>query len=142
MELYSEISKLIRQIYTRYTDKIEPLSLDEAYLDVSDCELFAGSATLIAEDIRRAIYAETQLTGSAGGTLTVVAKCPVYVSEVNIAACPQNLQHSPDQLIGSDLSLAFDQSGDPCKFTEERTIKNLCNLLAQLRYSGDCAHCR
>jgi DNA polymerase-4 len=66
MELYSEISKQIRQIFSRYTDLIEPLSLDEAYLDVSDCELFAGSATLIAEDIRRAIFAETQLTASAG----------------------------------------------------------------------------
>ncbi|TDF38657.1 DNA polymerase IV [Alteromonadaceae bacterium M269] len=66
MELYSEISKQIRQIFKRYTDKIEPLSLDEAYLDVSDTELFNGSATLIAEDIRRAIYEETRLTASAG----------------------------------------------------------------------------
>ncbi|MFQ3192582.1 MAG: DNA polymerase-4, partial [Paraglaciecola sp.] len=50
MSLYSEISQQIREIFTRYTDKIEPLSLDEAYLDVSDCDLFSGSATLIAED--------------------------------------------------------------------------------------------
>ena len=66
MDLYSEISKQIREIFTRYTDKIEPLSLDEAYLDVSDCRLFSGSATLIAEDIRRTIFEETQLTASAG----------------------------------------------------------------------------
>ena len=66
MEVYSQVSKTIRQIFSRYTDKIEPLSLDEAYLDVTDCELFAGSATLIAEDIRQTIYAETQLTASAG----------------------------------------------------------------------------
>ncbi|MBU3004894.1 DNA polymerase IV [Paraglaciecola arctica] len=66
MNLYSEISQQIREIFSRYTDKIEPLSLDEAYLDVSDCELFSGSATLIAEDIRRAIFEETQLTASAG----------------------------------------------------------------------------
>lgn len=66
MALYSEISQQIREIFSRYTNKIEPLSLDEAYLDVSDCELFSGSATLIAEDIRKAIFAETQLTASAG----------------------------------------------------------------------------
>lgn len=66
MQLYSDISKQIRSIFNRYTDKIEPLSLDEAYLDVSDCTLFSGSATLIAEDIRRAIFEETQLTASAG----------------------------------------------------------------------------
>jgi DNA polymerase IV len=66
MALYSEISLQIREIFRRYTDKIEPLSLDEAYLDVSECTLFSGSATLIAEDIRQAIFAETQLTASAG----------------------------------------------------------------------------
>ena len=66
MALYSEISQQIREIFSRYTDKIEPLSLDEAYLDVSDCTQFSGSATLIAEDIRRTIFEETQLTASAG----------------------------------------------------------------------------
>jgi DNA polymerase-4 len=66
MALYSEISQQIREIFSRYTEKVEPLSLDEAYLDVSDCNLFSGSATLIAEDIRRTIFEETQLTASAG----------------------------------------------------------------------------
>ncbi|WP_438862949.1 DNA polymerase IV [Neptunicella sp.] len=66
MDLYVQISKQIREIFQRYTDVIEPLSLDEAYLDVSECNLFGGSATLIAEDIRRAIVNETGLTASAG----------------------------------------------------------------------------
>lgn len=66
MDVYAEVSKQIRAIFQRYTDKIEPLSLDEAYLDVSDSTLFSGSATLIAEDIRRAILEETGLTASAG----------------------------------------------------------------------------
>lgn len=76
MDLYVTISRQIRQIFTRYTDKIEPLSLDEAYLDVSDCSLFSGSATLIANDIRRAIVQETGLTASAG-----VAPCK-FVAKV------------------------------------------------------------
>lgn len=66
MEKYKAASKQIRQIFSRYTDSIEPLSLDEAYLDVSECSLFKGSATRIADDIRRSILAETGLTASAG----------------------------------------------------------------------------
>ncbi|GAB5379895.1 MAG: DNA polymerase IV [Aliiglaciecola sp.] len=66
MSLYVEVSRQIREIFSRYTDKIEPLSLDEAYLDVSDCTLFSGSATLIAQDIRKSIVEETGLTASAG----------------------------------------------------------------------------
>jgi len=66
MEAYRQVSRQIRQIFARYTPLIEPLSLDEAYLDVSQSRLFRGSATLIAEDIRRAIRAETGLTASAG----------------------------------------------------------------------------
>lgn len=66
MSVYKEVSQQIRAIFQRYTDKIEPLSLDEAYLDVTDCELLHGSATLIAEDIRRAIREELDLTASAG----------------------------------------------------------------------------
>ena len=66
MDKYKAASKQIQAIFKRYTDIIEPLSLDEAYLDVSDCSLFSGSATRIAEDIRRNIFAETGLTASAG----------------------------------------------------------------------------
>ncbi len=65
-DLYREVSRQFHQVFRRFTDKIEPLSLDEAYLDVSDCEQFKGSATLIAQEIRRAIRQELELTVSAG----------------------------------------------------------------------------
>lgn len=65
-DLYREISRQFHVIFGEYTDKIEPLSLDEAYLDVSDCELFHGSATLIAQDIRQRIKQKLNLTVSAG----------------------------------------------------------------------------
>jgi len=66
LELYSQVSQQIRQIMQAYSEQIEPLSLDEAFLDVSDSQLFNGSATLIAEDLRQAIFKETGLTASAG----------------------------------------------------------------------------
>ena len=66
MDVYVEESRKIKAIFQRYTDIIEPLSLDEAFLDVSQSHLFGGSATRIAQDIRQAIYTETGLTASAG----------------------------------------------------------------------------
>lgn len=66
MPLYKAVSAQIHQIFHRYTDIIEALSLDEAYLDVSDCELYSGSATWIAEAIRNDIFNELKLTASAG----------------------------------------------------------------------------
>ncbi|MGB0893448.1 MAG: DNA polymerase IV [Parashewanella sp.] len=66
MEVYKQISTQIRRIFARYTSHIEPLSLDEAYLDVSECKLHHGSATLIAEAIRQDIFETTGLTASAG----------------------------------------------------------------------------
>lgn len=66
MSLYKEVSGQIHQIFRRYTQIIEPLSLDEAYLDVTDCEQHSGSATWIAQAIRQAIWQELQLTASAG----------------------------------------------------------------------------
>lgn len=65
-DVYREISHTIRAIFQRYTDLIEPLALDEAYLDVSDNKLGITSATEIANAIRLAIFEETQLTASAG----------------------------------------------------------------------------
>lgn len=66
MSYYQEVSRQIRAIFNRYTDIIEPLSLDEAFLDVSDAEHHNGSATLIATSIRDAIKSELNLTASAG----------------------------------------------------------------------------
>jgi DNA polymerase-4 len=63
---YKEVSQKIREIFSRYTDLIEPLSLDEAYLDVTDDKLNIGSAIEIAKQIKQAIKDELQLTASAG----------------------------------------------------------------------------
>jgi DNA polymerase-4 len=65
-ETYRAISLQIRQIFAEYTPIIEPLSLDEAYLDVTENLKRIASATLIAEEIREKIRAETRLTASAG----------------------------------------------------------------------------
>ncbi len=66
MQKYREASERIHQIFKRYTEIIEPLSLDEAYLDVSDCHDFQGSATLIADAIRQTVESEVGITISAG----------------------------------------------------------------------------
>lgn len=65
-EVYKEVSQQIRAIFRDYTPHVEPLSLDEAYLDVTEDLKGIGSATLIAEDIRRRIRSDTGLTASAG----------------------------------------------------------------------------
>lgn len=63
---YKEISQRIRGIFLDYTDLVEPLSLDEAYLDVTENKKGNPSATLIAQEIRQRILNETGLTASAG----------------------------------------------------------------------------
>ena len=65
-ERYKEISKHIRKIFYDYTDLVEPLSLDEAYLDVTENKKGNPSATLIAQEIRKRIFDELGLTASAG----------------------------------------------------------------------------
>ena len=65
-DAYKAVSNQIRAIFADYTELIEPLSLDEAYLDVTEDQLGLGTARAIAEDIRRRIRAECQLTASAG----------------------------------------------------------------------------
>lgn len=67
---YSEVSKQIRQIFEEYTDLVEPLSLDEAYLDVTGNKFGMASATMIAQEIRQKIFEQTQLTASAGVSFT------------------------------------------------------------------------
>lgn len=66
MAHYVEVSNQIREIFSRYTDIIEPLSLDEAYLDVTENKKGMKSATMVAREIQQTIYQELGLTASAG----------------------------------------------------------------------------
>jgi DNA polymerase-4 len=80
-EAYKEASRKIREIFRRYTDLVEPLSLDEAYLDVTTDKLNIGSALEIAAQIKAAIKKELQLTASAGVSINkFVAK---IASDIN-----------------------------------------------------------
>lgn len=63
---YKQVSEEIHNIFRQYTDIIEPLSLDEAYLDVTDVDLCEGSASLMAKEIREKISTNLHLTASAG----------------------------------------------------------------------------
>lgn len=65
-EVYRSVSAQIHEVFARYTDLIEPLSLDEAYLDVTEACRAGRTATDIAKDIRAGILAATGLTASAG----------------------------------------------------------------------------
>lgn len=65
-DVYKAVSQQVREIFHRYTDLVEPLSLDEAYLDVTNDKLGIGSAIDIASLIKKAIKEELQLTASAG----------------------------------------------------------------------------
>lgn len=65
-DLYKEESRAVRGIFEQFTDQIQPLSLDEAYLDVTEIAGKYGSATRVAQEIRAKIAAECKLTASAG----------------------------------------------------------------------------
>ena len=66
MDLYKAVSQQIMAIFRRYSDIIEPLSLDEAFIDVSESTLFDGNATRIAQQIRADVEGEIGITISAG----------------------------------------------------------------------------
>lgn len=65
-DIYKEVSHQIREIFLEYTDLVEPLSLDEAYLDVTENKRGLKSATIIAKEIKSRIKDKTNLTASAG----------------------------------------------------------------------------
>ncbi|WP_289055283.1 DNA polymerase IV [Carboxylicivirga marina] len=65
-DVYKEVSQQIREIFYEYTDLVEPLSLDEAFLDVTDNKKGIESATVVAREIKQKIFEKTHLTASAG----------------------------------------------------------------------------
>lgn len=101
MDVYKQVSKQIRAIFERYTPIIEPLSLDEAYLDVTHATACRGSATLIAEAIRRDIFNELNLTASAGvAPIKFLAKVASDINKPN-GQCvipPDQVQQMVDKL--------------------------------------------
>ncbi|MCC2625358.1 MAG: dinB [Burkholderiales bacterium] len=66
MSKYKKTAKIIHNIFHEFTDLVEPLALDEAYLDVTNNQSHNNSATLIARDIQKRIWEEVSLTASAG----------------------------------------------------------------------------
>ncbi len=82
--VYKEISEQIREIFHQYTDLVEPLALDEAYLDVTNNKMGLPSATLIAKEIKERIREETKLTASAGVSINkFLAKTASAVNKPN-----------------------------------------------------------
>lgn len=81
---YKEISQKIKEIFFDYTDLVEPLSLDEAYLDVTENKVGNPSASLIAQEIRERIWTELQLRASAGiSTNKFLAKVASDINKPN-----------------------------------------------------------
>ncbi len=101
MQIYKQVSQQIRSIFERYTPIIEPLSLDEAYLDVTVATACHGSATLIAEAIRRDIWNELGLTASAGvAPIKFLAKVASDMNKPNgqFVIPPDKVQEVVDKL--------------------------------------------
>ena len=83
-ERYKEISSKIREIFYDYTDLVEPLSLDEAYLDVTENKKGNPSASLIAQEIRDRIFNELELRASAGISINkFIAKVASDINKPN-----------------------------------------------------------
>ena len=81
---YKELSNQIREIFYDYTDLVEPLSLDEAYLDVTENKKGNPSASLIAQEIRQRIFEEVGLRASAGISINkFIAKVASDINKPN-----------------------------------------------------------
>ncbi|MCK3657207.1 DNA polymerase IV [Pasteurellaceae bacterium Pebbles2] len=119
MALYKQVSQQIHQIFHRYTDIIEPLSLDEAYLDVTDCEQCSGSATWIAQQIRQQIFDELHLTASAGvAPLKFLAKIASDQNKPN-----GQFVIKPDEVADFVLNLPLKKIPGVGKVTSEKLAK-------------------
>ena len=131
MSKYKSISQDIRRVFYSITDLVEPLSLDEAYLDVSSVNIHKNSATLIAEQIRKSIYESTGLTASAGvGPNKLLAKIASDINKPN-GICVI----SPKEVSEFMLKLPVKKLFGVGKVTQERLAKlgiDSCDQLQKL----------
>ncbi|MBD1995942.1 DNA polymerase IV [Leptolyngbya sp. FACHB-541] len=137
-EVYRAISEQIRVIFYRYTDWVEPLALDEAYLDVTHNKQETNSATAIARKIKQAILEETGLTASAGVSinkflakvasgmnkpdgLTVI---PPHESESFVESLPIEKFHGIGQVIAKKMhELGIHHGMDLKERTEDELVQ-------------------
>ena len=113
---YREISNKIREIFLDYTDLVEPLSLDEAYLDVTQNKKGNPSATMIAREIRQRILETTGLTASAGISINkFIAK---VASDYNKPNGQKTV--NPDEVLEFLENLAIGKFYGVGKVTEEK----------------------
>lgn len=113
---YTEISRRIREVFHEYTDLVEPLSLDEAYLDVTQNKKGNPSATLIASEIRKRILEVTGLTASAGISINkFIAK---VASDYNKPNGQKTV--NPDEVLSFLEDLAIGKFYGVGKVTEEK----------------------
>ena len=119
MDVYREVSQQIRKVCDNYSDVIEPLSLDEMYLDLSDSTRNRGSATLTAKQIRQHIYNQTGLTASAGiAPLKFLAK---IASDINKPDGQYTV--SPDKVIEFISALKLKAIPGVGKVTQDRLAR-------------------
>ncbi|TQM51184.1 DNA polymerase-4 [Arcticibacter tournemirensis] len=138
-EVYKDVSRKIREIFSRYTDLIEPLSLDEAYLDVTSDKLNIGSALEIAKQIKQAIKDELQLTASAGVSVNkFVAKIASDINkpdglkfigpssiEAFMETLPVEKFHGVGKVTASKMKgMGLHTGADLKKLTEDELIRN------------------
>ncbi len=135
-DTYREVSRQIREIFSEYTDLVEPLSLDEAYLDVTENKPGIASATKIAEEIRVKIFQTTQLTASAGVSFTkFLAKVASDVNKPNgikvitpkeapvfLDALPIEKFHSIGKVTAEKMRRSGITSGADLKLLEENEL--------------------
>lgn len=138
-DVYKKVSSQIREIFKRYTDLIEPLSLDEAYLDVTHDKMNIGSAIQIAQEIRKSIKEDLQLTASAGVSINkFVAKVAsdmnkpdglTFIGPSKIDAFMESLPVSKFYGVGKVTAAKMNQmqlytGSDLKKLTEAELIKH------------------
>jgi len=130
MDAYASESQKIRKIFSDYTDLVEPLSLDEAYLDVTNSQFCGGSATLIAEEIRARIKSELGLTASAG-----VAPCKFVAKVASDENKPDGIcVITPDNLDEFVRNMPLKKIPGVGKVTMQKLARmglNICNDVRQ-----------
>src|SRR5690625_170605 len=123
-EKYKSVSRKIREIFYDYTDLVEPLSLDEAYLDVTQNKKTINSATLIAQEIREKIFEKTGLTASAG--ISVNKFLAKIAGDINKPNGQTTIEPEETEIFLEDLEINKFHGVGKVTRSEERRVGKEC----------------